>query len=285
MIRDITIGQYYPAQSPIHRLDPRVKIVCTLIFLVSLFVQNSVLGYALAFVFLACMIHVSKVPAKFIGKGLKPIVILLLFTVAMNLFLTRGGAVLFHWGIITITETGLRTSVFMAVRLVLLVAGSSLMTFTTTPNGLTDGLEKLLHPLNRIHVPVHEISMMMSIALRFIPILLEETDKIMKAQIARGADFESGNIIQRAKAMIPILVPLFVSAFRRANDLAMAMEARCYRGGEGRTKMKPLHYQKRDRMAYLTLLVYLAAVIGLRILWINVLSGMAAGILPGAFPL
>ena len=261
MIRDITIGQYYPAQSPIHRLDPRVKIVCTLIFLVSLFVQNSVLGYALAFVFLACMIHVSKVPAKFIGKGLKPIVILLLFTVAMNLFLTRGGAVLFHWGIITITETGLRTSVFMAVRLVLLVADSSLMTFTTTPNGLTDGLEKLLHPLNRIHVPVHEISMMMSIALRFIPILLEETDKIMKAQIARGADFESGNIIQRAKAMIPILVPLFVSAFRRANDLAMAMEARCYHGGEGRTKMKPLKYHYQDRLAYAITWGYLIAIV------------------------
>ena len=261
MIRDITIGQYYPAQSPIHRLDPRVKIVCTLIFLVSLFVQNSVLGYALAFVFLACMIHVSKVPAKFIGKGLKPIVILLLFTVAMNLFLTRGGAVLFHWGIITITETGLRTSVFMAVRLVLLVAGSSLMTFTTTPNGLTDGLEKLLHPLNRIHVPVHEISMMMSIALRFIPILLEETDQIMKAQIARGADFESGNIIQRAKAMIPILVPLFVSAFRRANDLAMAMEARCYHGGEGRTKMKPLKYHYQDRLAYAITWGYLIAIV------------------------
>ena len=264
MIRDITIGQYYPAQSPIHRLDPRVKIVCTLIFLVSLFVQNSVLGYALAFVFLACMIHVSKVPAKFIGKGLKPIVILLLFTVAMNLFLTRGGAVLFHWGIITITETGLRTSVFMAVRLVLLVAGSSLMTFTTTPNGLTDGLEKLLHPLNRIHVPVHEISMMMSIALRFIPILLEETDKIMKAQIARGADMESGNLIQKAKAMIPILVPLFVSAFRRANDLAMAMEARCYRGGNGRTKMKPLIYKSADHMAYLITILYvvIAFVVG-----------------------
>ena len=227
MIRDITIGQYYPAQSPIHRLDPRVKIVCTLIFLVSLFVQNSVLGYALAFVFLACMIHVSKVPAKFIGKGLKPIVILLLFTVAMNLFLTRGGAVLFHWGIITITETGLRTSVFMAVRLVLLVAGSSLMTFTTTPNGLTDGLEKLLHPLNRIHVPVHEISMMMSIALRFIP----------------------------------ILVPLFVSAFRRANDLAMAMEARCYHGGEGRTKMKPLKYHYQDRLAYAITWGYLIAIV------------------------
>ena len=261
MIRDITIGQYYPAQSPIHRLDPRVKIVCTLIFLVSLFVQNSVLGYALAFVFLVCMIHVSKVPAKFIGKGLKPIVILLLFTVAMNLFLTRGGAVLFHWGIITITETGLRTSVFMAVRLVLLVAGSSLMTFTTTPNGLTDGLEKLLHPLNHIHVPVHEVSMMMSIALRFIPILLEETDKIMKAQIARGADFESGNIIQRAKAMIPILVPLFMSAFRRANDLAMAMEARCYHGGEGRTKMKPLKYHYQDRLAYAITWGYLIAIV------------------------
>ena len=264
MIRDITIGQYYPAQSPIHRLDPRVKIVCTLIFLISLFVQNSVLGYALAFVFLACMIHVSKVPAKFIGKGLKPIVILLLFTVAMNLFLTRGGAVLFHWGIITITETGLRTSVFMAVRLVLLVAGSSLMTFTTTPNGLTDGLEKLLHPLNRIHVPVHEISMMMSIALRFIPILLEETDKIMKAQMARGADFESGNLIKRAKAMVPLLVPLFVSAFRRAGELAMAMEARCYHGDEGRTKLNVLRYQTRDYLVLAFYAALVAAVIVLR---------------------
>ena len=261
MIRDITIGQYYPAQSPIHRLDPRVKIVCTLIFLVSLFVQNSVLGYALAFVFLACMIHVSKVPAKFIGKGLKPIVILLLFTVAMNLFLTRGGAVLFHWGIITITETGLRTSVFMAVRLVLLVAGSSLMTFTTTPNGLTDGLEKLLHPLNRIHVPVHEISMMMSIALRFIPILLEETDKIMKAQAARGADFDTGNLFQRAKAMVPLLVPLFVSSFRRANELAMAMEARCYRGGDKRTRLRELKYTKLDFYGALAVAAFLVIIV------------------------
>ena len=263
MIRDITIGQYYPAQSPIHRLDPRVKIVCTLIFLISLFVQNSVLGYALAFVFLACMIHVSKVPAKFIGKGLKPIVILLLFTVAMNLFLTRGGAVLFHWGIITITETGLRTSVFMAVRLVLLVAGSSLMTFTTTPNGLTDGLEKLLHPLNRIHVPVHEISMMMSIALRFIPILLEEANRIINAQSARGADFEEGRLWQRMRAMVSILVPLLVSATRRAYELANAMEARCYHGGEGRTKMKPLKYRAVDRISYGVLLGYLVCVIGI----------------------
>ena len=264
MIRDITIGQYYPAQSPIHRLDPRVKIVCTLIFLISLFVQNSVLGYALAFVFLACMIHVSKVPAKFIGKGLKPIVILLLFTVAMNLFLTRGGAVLFHWGIITITETGLRTSVFMAVRLVLLVAGSSLMTFTTTPNGLTDGLEKLLHPLNRIHVPVHEISMMMSIALRFIPILLEETDKIMKAQQARGADFESGSLIRRAKALIPVLVPLFISAFRRADELATAMECRCYHGGEGRTALRVLRFRRADWLSLALFVVLTAGVITLK---------------------
>lgn len=260
MIRDITIGQYYPTESRIHRLDPRVKIVCTLLFLVSLFIQNSLLGYVIATLYLGVVIHLSKVPLKYIVKGLKPIVILLLFTVVMNLFLTRGGETLAHFWIFTISENGLRTSVFMAVRLMYLVAGSSIMTFTTSPNGLTDGMEKLLHPLNRIGVPVHEVAMMMSIALRFIPILLEETDKIMKAQMARGADFESGNIIQRAKAMIPILVPLFVSAFRRANDLAMAMEARCYHGGEGRTKMKPLRYKARDRVAYILTLVYLVAI-------------------------
>ena len=251
MIRDITIGQYYPAQSQVHRLDPRVKIVCTLAFLVSLFLQNSILGYVVAFAFLAMVIRLSKVPVKFIVRGLKPIV-----------FLTRSGNILFHYGILTITEGGLRTCVFMTVRLIFLVMGSSIMTFTTTPNSLTDGIEKLLHPLNRIHVPVHEIAMMMSIALRFIPILLEETDKIMKAQIARGADFESGNILQRAKAIIPILVPLFVSAFRRANDLAMAMEARCYHGGDGRTKMKPLQYHRNDRVAYLITLLYLVAIVG-----------------------
>ena len=260
MIRDITIGQYYPAESRIHKLDPRVKIVCTLFFLVSLFVQNSLLGYVIATVFLGTVIRMSKVPLKFILKGLKPIMILLMFTVVMNLFLTRGGETLVHFWIFTVTEGGLRTSIFMAVRLMYLVAGSSIMTFTTSPNGLTDGMEKLLHPLNKINVPVHEVAMMMSIALRFIPILLEETDKIMKAQIARGADFVSGNIIQRAKAMIPILVPLFVSAFRRANDLAMAMEARCYHGGEGRTKMKPLKYKKRDVTAYIVTLIYFAAI-------------------------
>lgn len=261
MIRDITIGQYYPAESRIHRLDPRVKIVCTLLFLVSLFVQNSLLGYVIATIYLGVVIRLSKVPLKYIVKGLKPIVILLLFTVVMNLFLTRSGEILVHFWVFTITEGGLRTSVFMAIRLMYLVAGSSIMTFTTSPNGLTDGMEKLLHPLNKLNVPVHEVAMMMSIALRFIPILLEETDKIMKAQQARGADFESGNIIQRAKAMVPILVPLFVSAFRRANDLAMAMESRCYHGGEGRTKMKPLRYKSRDRMAYVLTLIYIVVIV------------------------
>lgn len=260
MIRDITIGQYYPADSRIHRLDPRVKIVCTLLFLVSLFIQNSLLGYVIATLFLGTVIRLSKVPLKYIVKGLKPIVILLLFTVVMNLFLTQSGEVLAHFWIFTITEGGLRTSVFMAIRLMYLVAGSSIMTFTTSPNGLTDGMEKLLHPLNKLNVPVHEVAMMMSIALRFIPILLEEADKIMKAQQARGADFESGNIIQRAKAMVPILVPLFVSAFRRANDLAMAMESRCYHGGDGRTKMKPLRYKSRDRIAYVLTLIYIVLV-------------------------
>ena len=261
MIRDITIGQYYPAQSPVHRLDPRVKIICTLIFLVSLFVQNSLLGYAVATIFLMIVIKASQVPLKFMLKGLKAIVILLLFTVVMNLFLTKGGETLVHFWIFTITEQGLRVSVFMAIRLIYLIVGSSLMTLTTTPNSLTDGIESVLKPLNKINVPVHEIAMMMSIALRFIPILLEETDKIMKAQIARGADLESGNIIQKTKAMVPILVPLFVSAFRRANDLAMAMEARCYCGGEGRTKMKPLIYEKRDYLAYTFSIFYLVVVI------------------------
>lgn len=260
MIRDITIGQYYPAKSVLHRLDPRVKLVSTLLYLISLFLFKSIPGYIVATVFLVAVIRLSKVPFSYIVKGLKPIVMLLMITVLFNLFLTRDGEVLFHAWIFTITEGGLRTAVYMAIRLIYLIIGSSLMTFTTTPNELTDGIESLLHPLNKIRVPVHEVAMMMSIALRFIPILLEETDKIMKAQIARGADLESGNIIQRAKNMIPILVPLFVSAFRRANDLAMAMEARCYRGGEGRTKMKPLQYKSRDYIAYASIVIYVVAV-------------------------
>ena len=260
MIRDMTIGQYYPAESIMHRLDPRVKIVCTLLFLISLFMQNSILGYMIAAVFLTAVIKISKVPFRYIVKGLKAVVVLLLFTVVMNLLLTQGENVLFQFGFLRITENGLRVSVFMAIRLIFLIIGSSLMTFTTTPNALTDGIESLLRPLNKIGVPVYEVAMMMSIALRFIPILLEETDKIMKAQIARGADLGSGNIIQKAKSMIPILVPLFVSAFRRANDLAMAMEARCYQGGEGRTKMKPLIYRHRVYAAYVVTAIYFAAV-------------------------
>ena len=284
MIRDITLGQYYPADSVIHKLDPRVKLFGTLIYIISLFVFKGLPAFILAAIFLVVLIKLSKVPFSYMVKGLKTIVLIMLFAAVFNLFLTPGTKLVSFW-IFTITYEGLKNAVVMMVRLIFLIIGTSLMTLTTTPNELTDGLEKALSPLKYIKVPVHEIAMMMSIALRFIPILIEETDKIMKAQMARGADFEHGNLIQKAKNMVPLLVPLFVSAFRRANDLAMAMEARCYRGGEGRTKMKPLHYQKRDRMAYLTLLVYLATVIGLRILWINVLSGMAAGILPGAFPL
>ena len=284
MLRDITLGQYYPADSVIHKLDPRVKLFGTLIYIISLFVFKGLPAFILAAIFLVVLIKLSKVPFSYMVKGLKTIVLIMLFAAVFNLFLTPGTKLVSFW-IFTITYEGLKNAVVMMVRLIFLIIGTSLMTLTTTPNELTDGLEKALSPLKYIKVPVHEIAMMMSIALRFIPILNEETDKIMKAQMARGADFEHGNLIQKAKNMVPLLVPLFVSAFRRANDLAMAMEARCYRGGEGRTKMKPLHYQKRDRMAYLTLLVYLAAVIGLRILWINVLSGMAAGILPGAFPL
>ncbi len=264
MIRDITIGQYYPAASPVHKLDPRVKLAGTLIFLVSLFLTESFVGYVLATIFLAGVIKLSKVPLKFILRGLKAIFIILAFSVAFNLFLTSGEVLVKFW-IFKITREGIVLAAMMAVRLVYLIIGSSIMTLTTTPNDLTDGLEKALGPLKKIKVPVHEISMMMSIALRFIPILMEETDKIMKAQMARGADFESGNIIKRAKSLVPILVPLFISAFRRADDLAMAMEARCYHGGDGRTKMKPLKYKRHDFVAYTVLLAYLGAVICIRI--------------------
>ena len=257
MLRDITLGQYYHADSVIHKLDPRVKLVTTLLFIISLFVVNNFIGYVIAGVFLVCLIKVSKVPFRFIVRGMKAIVFLLILAIVFNLFLTPG-EVLFSFWKLTITKEGIRTAVFMAIRLTFLIIGSSLMTLTTTPNQLTDGMEKLLSPLKKLHVPVHEISMMMAIALRFIPILLEETDKIMKAQIARGADFESGNLIKKAKSLVPLLVPLFLSAFRRANDLAMAMEARCYRGGDNRTKMKPLVYRRQDAFAYAAVWSYVA---------------------------
>ena len=265
MLRDITLGQYYPVDSVIHRLDPRTKLLGTLLFIISLFCMDSAWGYGLAALFLAMTIRLSKVPLKFMVRGLKAVLVLLLISVSFNLFLTPGREI-FRLGFLKITWEGLRTAVFMAVRLIFLVLGSSVMTLTTTPNELTDGLEKGLGFLKKVGVPVHEVPMMMSIALRFIPILIEEADKIMKAQMARGADFESGNIVQRAKSMVPLLVPLFISAFRRATDLAMAMEARCYRGGEGRTKMKPLRYHRRDRLAQLLLVLYLAAVIVLRVM-------------------
>ena len=255
MIRDITIGQYYPANSVLHKLDPRVKLFATVIYIVALFSFKGILGLALITGFLYAVIKLSKVPFKFMVKGLKAIVVLVVITSVFNLFATPGDIVFWKWGSLQITDTGIINSVLMTIRLVYLIIGTSLMTLTTTPNQLTDGLETALKPLNKINVPVH------SIALRFIPILIEETDKIMKAQMARGADFENGNLIQKAKAMVPLLVPLFVSAFRRAEDLAMAMEARCYNGGEGRTKMKPLKYEARDRVAYLVVVLFLVAVI------------------------
>ncbi len=264
MIRDITIGQYYPAESIVHRLDPRVKLFGTMLFLITVFSFQGIAGLLLITLFLAAVIRLSKVPFGYMVKGLRAILVLMILTAFFNLFFTSSPNVVWEWKWLHITEEGIETAVKMILRLIYLILGTSLMTLTTTPNELTDGLEKALRPLQAVHVPVHEIAMMMAIALRFIPILIEETDKIMRAQMARGADFENGNLLRRAKAMVPLLVPLFISAFRRANDLAMAMEARCYRGGAGRTKMKPLRYAKRDYAAYLVLILYLAAVIVLR---------------------
>ena len=263
MLRDITLGQYYPSDSVLHRLDPRTKLFGTMLYIVSLFLCNSWLTYAVAVLALALLIILSKVPVSFMFRGLKAIFVLLLISVCFNLFFTDGEVIAHVW-IIKITREGVQTAAWMAIRLICLVIGASLMTLTTTPNSLTDGLEKSLGFLKVIKVPVHEIAMMMSIALRFIPILVEETDKIMKAQMARGADFENGGLIAKAKAMIPLLVPLFISAFRRANDLAIAMEARCYHGGEGRTKLKPLTYAARDYIAYAVTIAFLVLVIVIR---------------------
>lgn len=260
MLKDITLGQYYQADSKIHKLDPRVKLVGTIVYIISLFMFRNLTIYLFALLFLIFVIRMSKVPFSYIVRGLKAIVFLLIITALFNLFLTAGKPIVTIWKF-SLTYEGIAAAFYLAVRLIFLIIGSSLMTLTTTPNQLTDGLERLLGPLKKIKVPVHEISMMMSIALRFIPILMEETDKIMKAQMARCADFESGNIIKKVKALIPLLVPLFISSFRRANDLAMAMEARCYQGGEGRTKMKPLVYKKQDYIAYAFLLCYLVLAI------------------------
>lgn len=260
MIRDITLGQYYQSDSVIHRLDPRTKLIVTMVFLVSLFMVDSLWVFAIPFILLFIEIKVSKVPFGFILKGMKAILMLLVITVIFNVIFTPGDILFTIWRI-SITRQGIEIAVQMAIRLILLIMGSTMLTLTTTPTQLTDGLESVMRPLTYIRVPVHEISMMMSIALRFIPILLEETDKIIKAQLARGADFESKNIVKKVKSYIPILVPLFISAFRRAGDLALAMEARCYRVGANRTKMKPLIYKRRDVVMYFILTIYLGAII------------------------
>lgn len=249
MLRDITIGQYIPGDSLVHHLDPRTKILSAIIFMVALFSVNTPLGYVSMGIFTLVVVLLSQVPFRYLLKGLKPVLIIIIFTVTLHLFLTPGTEI-FRWGVLKITWEGVRQGIFMGLRLVFLIFITSLLTLTTSPIRLTDGLEYLLSPGRKLGVPAHELAMMMSIALRFIPTLLEETEKIMKAQMARGADFESGNLWQRAKNMIPLLVPLFVNAFKRADELAMAMEARCYRGGTGRTRLKELVMGMRD---YVTL--------------------------------
>ena len=263
MIRDITLGQYYPGDSWVHRLDARTKIIATLLYLIELFVVNNFYGFLITAAVLFAVIAISKVPLKFIFRGLTAVFLIIAFTFVLNLFMVDG-RVLWHWKFLTITYEGLSRAFFMAVRLVLIIIGSSIMTLTTKPVELTDGLETLLSPFSKIGLPSHEIALMMTIALRFIPTLMEETDKIIKAQQARGADFESGNLLQRAKSLIPILVPLFVSSFRIAQDLALAMEARCYHGGPGRTRMNEIRFERGDAIAAVLMLLFLAVIIASR---------------------
>ncbi len=260
MIRDITLGQYYPAKSPIHSLDPRVKIIATLLFIIELFIVDNFIGFGICALVLGIVIAVSKVPLHFILRGLKPILFILFFTFALNIFMVKG-EVIWSWGFLHITKEGIRIAVFMAIRLMLLIIGSSMLTLATKPLSLTDGIERLLSPLARFGFPSHEIAMMMTIALRFIPTLLEETDKIMKAQQSRGADYDAGNFINKVKGYITVLIPLFVSSFRRADELAVAMDARCYRGGKGRTKLNPLKLTLKDVLAGVMLFLLAALVV------------------------
>ena len=264
MLKDITLGQYFPGKSVIHRLDPRTKLVMLVVYIVALFLADSWVSYGLMFLFLVSVIGLSTIPPKAIVRGMKPLVVILIFTGVLNLFFTQDGTLLFHFWIFTVTTGGLSRAVMMMSRILMLITGTFLLTYTTSPIALTDGLESLMKPLKKVGVPVHELSMMMCIALRFIPTLIEETDKIMCAQKARGADFETGSLMDRAKALIPILVPLFISAFRRADELATAMECRCYQGGEGRTKMKLLRYHREDFVSYGVGAVLVVAVIGLK---------------------
>ena len=264
MLKDITLGQYFPGTSIAHKLDPRTKILLVTLYIIALFSAKGLVGYLVMAATLAACVKVSHVGLKSLVRGLKPLVVIIVFTGVLNICFTPAESYLFTLGIIRVSVKGIQTAVFMVVRIMLLVMGTFLMTYTTSPIRLTDGLESLLNPLKKVHVPVHELAMMMAIALRFIPTLIEETDKIMSAQKARGADFESGSIFQKAKALVPILVPLFISAFRRADELATAMECRCYHGGEGRTKLHVLEYQRRDYIALAGGVVILVLVVLLR---------------------
>ena len=264
MLKDITLGQYFPGDTVAHRLDARTKILLVTLYIIALFCAKNLLSYALLAAVLAACVRVSRVGLRALVRGLKPVLFIIIFTGILNLFFTPGNRYVLEWGFLRVSDTGLRNAVFMVLRIMLLIMGTFLMTYTTSPISLTDGLERLLNWMKKLRVPVHELAMMMSIALRFIPTLVEETDKIMSAQKARGADFESGGLIQKAKAMIPILVPLFISAFRRADELATAMECRCYHGGEGRTKLHVLRYEARDYIALTGGVMILAVVIVLR---------------------
>ena len=265
MLKDITLGQYFPGTSPVHKLDPRAKLVLLAAYIVALFTAGNWISYGICLAFLIFVIVVSAIPLKALLGGMKPLIFILVFTGVLNIFFTAGETVLVSFWGITITMEGVVRAIFMVLRILMLISATFLLTYTTSPIALTDGLEALLNPLKKLRLPVHELAMMMCIALRFIPTLIEETDKIISAQKARGADFESGKLMERVKALVPILVPLFISAFRRADELATAMESRCYQGGEGRTKMKQMRYKKRDAVAYLIGVALLAAVITMSI--------------------
>ena len=261
MLNDITLGQYFPGNSVIHRMDPRMKLILTILYIVGVFIVANLPGYAIALAFLYIVVRISGIKFSYLAKGVKPLRFIIIFTFILNLFFVQGETPIFTLGFFTLTKEALNNAIYFALRLVFLVMGTSVLTLTTSPVQLTDGLERIMHPLEKIHFPAHELAMMMTIALRFIPTLIEETDKIMAAQKARGADLESGSLMQRAKALIPILIPLFVSAFRRAEELATAMECRCYRGGEGRTRLRQMQSGARDYIALGVTCVFLAAAI------------------------
>ncbi len=266
MLKDITLGQYFPGESYIHNMDARIKIVLAVVFMIVIFCINSIYGYLALVLFTIFMIGISKIPFGYMLKAVKPVLFFVVFTAILNILFTRNGEVLWNAGFIVVTKDGVANAIYMIFRITFLVMGTSLLTYTTSPIELTDGMERLLSPFSKIGLPSHELAMMMSIALRFIPTILEETDKITKAQTARGADFESGNVFKRAKALIPLLVPLFISAFRRADELAMAMECRCYHGGKNRTKMNEPKLGVRDGVAVMVMLLFVAVVIFTNIL-------------------